>query len=132
MKNQPGYIALISVIIISALAILIASSANLVSIGESDMGLQENQSWEAFYLATACAEEALMRLKDNLDYVGNETLTFDSGFCTIEPLEGIGNQDRIIKVFGTAHNQIRKIKIEINTVNPETEISSWQELADFH
>ena len=52
-NNQRGYIALTSIIIISVLAVLIASSANLSSISESGMGLQESQAWEAFYLDTA-------------------------------------------------------------------------------
>lgn len=130
-SKEQGYIALISVIIISALVVLIASSANLLSISESDMGLQENQAWEAFYLATACAEDALMKLKDNLKYGGNETLTFDNGTCTILSLEGSANKDRIIKVASTAYNQTRKIKIEINKVNPDMEIKSWQQVVDF-
>lgn len=129
--KSEGYIALISVLIISAIAILIASSANLISISESNMSLQESKGWEAFYLATACAEDALMKLKDNLNYPGNETLTFDTGTCTISPLEGEGNEDRIIKVSAAAYNQTRKIKIRIKRVNPDMEISSWQEVRYF-
>ena len=123
-----GYIALISVLIISALAILVASSANLISISESKMGLQENQSWESFYLAKACAEDALMKLKDDLNYTGNETLPFDTENCTISPIEGTGNENRVIKVTAMVFKQTRKIKIEINRVNPETEIKFWSEV----
>lgn len=120
-----------SLIIISVLVVLIASSANLLSISESVMGLQENQGWEVYYLANACAEEALMKLKNDLNYSGNETLGFDNGNCTIEPLEGIGSENRIIKTSGTAYNQVRKIRIEINRVSPDTEIKSWQEVTSF-
>lgn len=128
---EQGYIALISVIIISALIVMIASSANLISISESSMGLKERQSWEAFYLATACAEEALMSLKQGLNYSGNETLTFTNGECAILPVEGIGNQNRTIKVSGSVFGFIRKIKIEINRVRPEVDIESWEEGVDF-
>ena len=131
VNREGGYIALISVIIILALVVLIASSAILLSISESNMGLQENQAWESFYLATACAEDALIKLKDNLNYEGNETLTFDNGTCTIEPIEGAGNEGRVIKVFSNAYNQVRKIKIEINKMTPNTEIKSWQQVVDF-
>jgi len=131
MRDQEGYIALISVIIISALTILIASSSNLLSISEADMGLQENQTWEVFYLTTACAEDALMKLKDDLNYGGNETLTFENGVCTILPVEGSDNTDRVIKVSGVAYNQVRKIEIEVNTINPVMEINSWQQVVNF-
>ena len=58
-----GYIALISVLIISAVVLLIATSASLFSIGEANMGLEESQSWQAYYLANLCIEKALMGLK---------------------------------------------------------------------
>ncbi len=131
MINQKGYIALISVLIVTALVLLIASSANLASISESDMGLKEQQTWEAYYLATACAEEALMNLRKDLNYSGNETLTFIDGECTILNIGGTGNQDRTIKASGSAFGLVRKIKIEINRIRPEIEIESWQEVADF-
>lgn len=131
MKNQQGYIALISILIISALVLLLGISANLLSISESDMSLQTNQASEVYYLATACVEDALMKLKDNLNYGGNEILIFDNGTCTIKPLEGVENKDRVIKTFGNAYNQVRRIKIEINRVNPNMEIKSWQQVAEF-
>lgn len=128
---EQGYIALISVIIISALIILIASSANLISISESNMGLRERQSWEAFYLANACGEEALMKLKESLKYKGDETLIFENGTCTILSGTGAGNQNRMIKISASAYNIVRKIKIVINRVNPEIDIKSWLEVTDF-
>jgi len=131
LRIQKGYIALISILIISGITLLIAISASLFGISESDMGLAKNQSSKAFYLVTLCTEDALMKLKDDLNYQGNETLTFDEGSCDILPLEGNGNQDRVIKTIGTAYNQTRKIKIEINRVNPKMEISSWQEVVSF-
>lgn len=130
-ENRNGYIALISILIVSALALLIATSGSLLGISESNMGLQENRAREAFYLATACAEDALMKLKNNLNYTGNETLTFNNGSCVIESLEGTGKKNRVIKISGTVFNQTRKIKIEIGKINPDIEIKSWQQVADF-
>lgn len=130
-SDQQGYIALVSVLIISALVVLVATSASLASISEADMGLQESQAWQSFYLTTACAEHGLMKLKDDIEYSGNETLNFTNGSCTILPIEGTGDQDRTIKVTGNVSNQTSKIKVEINEVNPDMEISSWQQVADF-
>jgi len=121
---------LISVIIISALIVIIASSANLISISESSMGLMERQSWEAFYLANACGEEALMKLKENLKYKGKESFVFDNGICEISGATGGGNTNRVIRASGSTYNMVRKIKIEINQVNPEMDIESWLEVTD--
>lgn len=126
-----GYIALISVLIISAVLLLIALGASQFSLGQSTMAIQRNQSLKSYYLAQACAEEALMRLKEDLGYRGEEVLNINGASCQILRIEGSGNKDRIIKTLSNAHNQTKKIKIEIERVNPEIEIKSWQEVADF-
>ena len=93
--------------------------------------VQNSNSSRAFYLANLCAEDALMKLKDNLDYLGNESLIIDDDSCEILQVEGSGNSDRVVKTTGTVYNQIRKIKIEIAQVNPKMEITSWREVIDF-
>lgn len=126
-----GYIALVTILIISAVVLLIAVSANLLSISESDMGLEKNQASETYYLATACAEQALIGLKDSLDYPGNENLTIGDGSCYIYPPEGIGNENRVVKTSGTIYGLTRKIRIAISQVNPDMIIASWQEVSVF-
>lgn len=130
-KSQRGYIALISIFTVSALMVLVISSANLISIGEANMGLKESQTWEVFYLTTACAEKALIRLKNDSKYNGNENLTFDNGTCTILSIRGGGNKNRVVRVSGSAYNIIRRIEIEIDELNPDTLIGSWQEVVSF-
>ena len=125
-KTEKGYIALVSVIIIVALLILVAAAAAFYGIGEVYMGFKKSQGEESFYLSAACAEEALTKLKESLNYGGNETLTSDSGNCTILPIEGSGNEDRIVKTIGRVGGAIRKIRIGVKKVNLDMEINSWQ------
>jgi len=129
--NNKGYIALISTVIIMAVVLLIAISVNLFSINESQIGLAQSQSSESYYLANACAEEALIRLKNNLSYLGSEMITIGTNQCQILALEGSGNTNRIIKAKSSLYNQVRKIKVKINQVNPQTVISLWEEVTDF-
>ncbi|MCD6550624.1 hypothetical protein J7K24_03740 [bacterium] len=130
-QKSNGYIALISVLIISAVVLLVAINASLFGISESDVAAREYQSSKAFYLAMLCAEDGLMKLKEDINYGGNETLNIGDGQCSILPIEGSGNFNRIVKSIGVFSNQIRKIKIEINRVNPKMEIRSWEEVGDF-
>jgi type II secretory pathway pseudopilin PulG len=120
-----------SILIVSGTTLLIAISASLFGISESGMGLQKSQSSRAFYLASLCAEDALMKLKVDLKYLGNETLIVDNGSCTILPVKGGGNYNRVVRTTGTIYNQTRKIEINIEQVDPKMIISSWQEVADF-
>ncbi|MBD3208670.1 MAG: hypothetical protein GF370_04440 [Candidatus Nealsonbacteria bacterium] len=130
-KNEKGYIALLSIIIVSSLLLLAVSYFNLASINEAKLGLKESHSEESFYLAQACAEEALMRLKEDLGYSGGEVLEFSKGECNILSLEGAGNEDRIIKTLGSVADITRRIRIVIGSVNPQTEIDSWEEVESF-
>jgi hypothetical protein len=130
-QKSNGYIALISVLIISAVVLLVAINVSLFGVSESDVATREYQSSKAFYLAMLCAEDSLMKLKEDINYSGNETLSIEGGECSILPIEGSGNFNRIIKTTGVFFNQIRKIKIEINRVNPKMEIRSWEEVSNF-
>lgn len=126
-KNQLGFIALTSVLIIFALTLIIATSFTLKSINEATMGLKKNQSSQAYYLANLCAEQALLKLKEDIDYTGNETVLIKGGSCQILPIEGRWT----IKVLGSFQNNIKKVKIVVSQVNPKMVIYSWEEIKDF-
>jgi len=130
LKTNQGYIALISVLIISALVLLIASSASLSSLSESDMGLGENQSWEAYYLANLCAEEALQQIRDSLPYEGSENISLNSGNCSYTVIREPG-QNRTINATGTIGVIARKLRIKVDQINPQINVASWQEITEF-
>ncbi|TSC75291.1 MAG: hypothetical protein G01um101430_498 [Parcubacteria group bacterium Gr01-1014_30] len=126
MQNR-GFIALITILMVSAVALLIGSGLSFLSIGEAKMSLQKNKSSQAHYLVTACVEEALMRLKNNINYPGNEIISLAEGSCQVLPI--VGNWT--LRVSADYANQVKKVRVIINQVNPSMEISSWQEVADF-
>jgi hypothetical protein len=131
LKHDGGYMAIISALIISALMVVIASSANINSIYESDMGEKAAKGWESFYLAMACAEEALIKLKESVDYLGGEVLMFDNGECSIVDVAGAGNKSRRVKVSASIAGQVRKIVVNVAEINPRMTIDSWQEVSSF-
>lgn len=126
-RFSSGFIALLTVLIIFAIALLVGLSLSFLSISEATMGLQKSQSSQAYFLTNLCAEQALMKLKEDINYPGSEIIEIEGGNCQILPIEG----NWVIKVFGNFRNQIKKIKIVVSQVNPEMIISSWQEVADF-
>jgi len=122
-----GFIALITIFIILAIALLLGLSYGLLAISETDMSLEKVQSSQAYFLANLCVEQALMKLKENISYSGNETINIDNGNCQILQIEG----QWIIKTQGNFQNDVRKMRISISQVNPKIIIDSWQEVADF-
>ncbi len=122
-----GFIALTTVLIILVIALLVGIGLGLRSISEMKMGLQKSQSSESYYLANLCAEQALMKLKEDSNYTGNETISTENGICEILPIEGSWT----IKVSATSSNQIKKMKIIVSQINPQMIIVSWEEVPDF-
>ena len=134
-NQEQGYIALTTVLIVLAVVLVVALGASFLSMSESDMAFLHSQSSASYYLANACAEEALLNLKNNPSYQPSqphETLNFTDGSCRIlYPIQGNGNRYRIIDVSGEIANKIRKLKIKVLEISPNTIIRSWQEVAEF-
>ncbi len=127
IEKQKGLVALMAVLIILVIALAIGIGLSLRSITGMIMSLQNVQSSEAYYLTNLCAEQALMKLKENRDYPGAETINVQEGQCTILPVEGRW----IIKVSATSSDQVKKMVIVINKISPKMIINSWEEVADF-
>jgi hypothetical protein len=132
MKKTPllsinsGYIALVSVLIMSALMLLIGIGTTMRGIDTTTMSGGEELSLRAELLADSCAEEALLRLRANLAYAGNEIIIVSGGStCTILPLSGTGNTDRTITTRATESNYTRFVRVEVAQVNPSLVITSW-------
>jgi predicted chitinase len=124
---EKGFIALITLLILFLISLSIGIGLALRSIGRTKTSLQINQSSQAFYLANLCVENALMKLKENINYSGNETIQVEGSYCQILPIEGKWT----IKIIGNFQNQVKKVKIIVNQVNPQMIIQSWQEVPDF-
>ena len=125
--SQDGVVALITVLIVAALALLIGMSINLLAINEAKMALQKSHSSKSYYLANLCAEETFMRLKEDSNYQGNETMSIGDGNCTILPIEGSWT----VKVSAVFFGQTKKMEIKVSQINPFLIINSWQEVGDF-
>jgi type II secretory pathway component PulK len=124
---QRGFIALITVLIILGIILMIGVGISFLSVEEASMGLQKSQSSQAYYLSNLCAEHALMKLKEDSSYTGNEIINIDNDNCQVLPIEG----NWTIKVTANFQNQIKKMKIKVSQVSPKMVIDSWEEVAAF-
>lgn len=125
-----GYIALISILIISAILLLIAFSSGILGIYEANIGLGKSQESKVFYLASACAEEALQKIRDSSSFSGSGNLSFQEGSCSYE-VEKLAEENRLVMASSTVQNATRKIKISLDQILPAINIVSWEQTADF-
>ncbi len=127
---KSGFVLLISVLIIGAVGLSVASTFLLLGVDATRTGLDFIQSKKARALADACAEEALEKIWESTAYSGSGNLTIGSETCMYTVID-LGGSNRQINASGVVSSATRKVKILINQINPSIGVSSWQEVADF-
>jgi len=131
IKHTQGFIALASVLILSAifLSLSIGIASRVISETKTDIAFHEYDS--ARYLSLACAEYARMELESTLDYQGNEGILMDEGSCQILPIEGTGNTNRTLRVQSTVGSHTYSIEYNILTVSPHMVVTSSERVISF-
>ncbi len=129
--TKPGYILLISILIIGAVCSVILTSLLALGINALHVSLSVQQSNQALALAQGCADYALLQLRASPLYAGNEVLTYPTGTCEILTIGGIGNSNRLLCSEGQSGDATRKLELVVNQVLPQTKMYSWQEVANF-
>jgi hypothetical protein len=125
-----GYIALLSVIVISVLgiAIMLSVVSSGVNAIKTDFSLQ--QLGNARSMASSCAEEALQRILDTSITSGSGNLAIASGTCTYT-VTSTNGQNITVSSTGSFGTITSKIKVVIATTSPSIILSSWEEVSDF-
>lgn len=70
---KKSYTILIVILILTAVSILIIATTNFLGIDEVKNNISKRDSSRSFYLATACAEEALRVIKANPKFESRKT-----------------------------------------------------------
>jgi len=117
--------ALLTVIIVSASALVIAFSASMLGIGEMDMGYTAQKGQQSMSFTNGCVEESLRQLQLNSNW-GGGTLSFGDDSCIIGVVAD-GNK-RNLEVIGTTDNFTKKLQVLSVVDNGNVSVTSWQEL----
>jgi hypothetical protein len=98
LNHKKGWIALVSLLIINAVALAIAISVNGLSVNDAASALGISKKMEADAIAQGCVEDALIQLRNVQSYSGG-TLPVGNGSCAIV-ISG-GGSSRTIDVTAT-------------------------------
>lgn len=131
IKNTQGFIALTSVLILSAifLSVTISVAYRAVTVSGTSTAFRERDT--ARYLAQGCLEYARMELERTLDYQGNEGILIGEETCQILGIEGFGNTDRVVKVKSTVGSHTYYIEDTIEEVSPNMIVTSSERVTEF-
>lgn len=127
LKNNNGYVTLISVLIAGAVGLSISLNLFLLQVSGVRANDIQIKSSLAKSFANACAETALGNIRNNTSYTGSGSLSFSLGSCTFTVVN-TGGESRTISIEGVSGETNRKVFVIINSINPLISVSSWQEV----
>lgn len=121
---KDGFVAITSVLVISAVVLAIAITVSLLSIGEGQAGLALANGENTLTFVEGCVEDALLKLNANASYAGG-TITRPEGICIVS-VSSLGST-YTITVTTNATLYKRAIQVVANRGSTVT-ITSWKEL----
>lgn len=131
-SGKDGVAALVTIIVVSIAALIMAYSSSILGLGELDIGYTSQRGMEAFHVADGCMEETLRRIRLLTSYgvgAGTISLTVSNGTCAIDVVDLGGNQ-RQITVLGTSGSYNKKIRVVLTLSGNVIAINSWEERND--
>lgn len=127
LQKQSGYVALLTVLIMGAVATSVGVMLLTTGIDSQRAALIEMQSRQARAAAVACAEEALQIMHDATSYTGTNNLALSSSSC-VYTVTNTGGDSRTIIASGTAGNVVKKVQVYATIGASSIGIISWQEV----
>ncbi len=119
-----------SVLVVGAVGASIAVAVILLGLGSSRTSMDVLRSGEARELASACAEEALLFVRDSMSPPASGGLTLGNGTCEYA-ITDQGDQNFVVDASGVVGTVIRKVKVIAMESDSMVSVDSWQEVDDF-
>ncbi|MDD3646959.1 MAG: hypothetical protein PHS44_00455 [Candidatus Dojkabacteria bacterium] len=123
LNKQNGAALLVSLLVISALALVLAIAVNLSAVDEVLRSSQGRSSLRSRTIADSCLEEAMLRLKRNSSYMG-ETLNFEYGTCNVTILEA--GTIRTVNIYASEETSVTELSVEVELSGTVPIINSWK------
>ncbi len=123
-SNSDGYVALVTVLILSLVASLIFVTAMVINTDSSVTSANLTEATVARYYAESCVDIAINNLKSNINYQGNESINANGVTCQIGQISlnaGVYN----IPAQANHNDFVYKIELKISQISPNTVIDSY-------
>lgn len=119
-----GFVAITSVLVISAVALATVSTVMLLGVGEMLGSFAGMKGEESLQLVEGCVEDALLKIHGNSAWAGGP-LNPPEGDCLVTINSGNPNWD--ITVAATSGDYQRKVRVVFGR-GTSLVISSWEEI----
>jgi len=128
MKKTSGFVALISVIIISAILLLVATNLSFTGFYGRFNILDSEYKEKSLALAEACADEAILNITVDTTYTGDETILLPPSECRIGTVttSGLNKNFTASAVFQNSYTNLR-----ISFDTDSYLVTLWEEVPNF-
>jgi hypothetical protein len=130
MKNTQGFIALTSVLIMSAIFLSITLGVASNAIAQLDISSAFITHDTALYNSEACVAHALLELQRTLGYEGDEVILIGDGSCTIELIEDSDTDERVIRTHSTVGLHNYATLVTVSYTGSDLYISAYRRSMD--
>lgn len=125
-ENRRGAAPLVSILIISAAVLIIATNVAMIGRVGLDMSLNAGRGKAALNLATSCANETIERIRLDAGYAASSsTLPMEDGSCIIDIVAS--SSERQITVLGQFEDFYRQLSINLTVAGRAVVVTGWKE-----
>jgi hypothetical protein len=127
-KTKKGSVALISILVISAILIIAVVSASESSVTNSYQYLNKKTGEELYFVAESCLEDAIIMLEEDTSFAGG-TLNLNESEC-ISTIAGAGNKTINIEVNSGDYSQSFQAEVSITAQGHANNVKllNWQKI----
>lgn len=100
--KDAGFIALVSVLIMSALIVFLGGTLFRSALSGLSVGTFQEKSQQALFLADACLNEGVFRLKQDINYSGDENLQLNGQECLKIAVEDTATSTKVVSALVAA------------------------------
>lgn len=115
-NSKNGSIALISLLIISAVTLLLVLGMSDANISTAYQNLNAQANKYIYYAAESCAEEAMLRLEDDASFTGTTVNLDEDTSCTISVTDMGATLDVDIQVTYLTYTQNYSATADLETI----------------
>lgn len=124
---QKGYIAIVTVLTLSAVCLMVAATTSLLALGEAQSGFSLYQGEDTLNFVEGCTEDGLMKSQNSSSYNGG-TVTRPEGSCDITMDSKIGTVWTMTITTAAAKYKRTVRVVFTRPVTGSITINSWQEI----
>ena len=127
MRQEQGYVALLAVLVVGVVATAVGLLVLTTGVDGQRSALITQASTQARGLVGACADEALMTIRNNQVYTGTGNLNLGAGSCTYT-VASTGATNRTITITATVNSVVRRAQVYVTIGTSSISVTSWQEV----